>query len=224
MQEGQQHEGQDGKRREDRWLAGIDEVGRGPIAGPVVAAAVVFPPSLFDAPPCFLKQVRDSKQLSSSVRERLAGSITTSAFVGLGAASVAEIERINILQASLRAMERAFARLCGTLERAQGRGVDVCLVDGRDVPLLVPVPEEVIAVVRGDTKSVTIACASIVAKVVRDRLMERLGVRYPYYGWGKNRGYGVAKHLEAVGAEGLSPHHRRTFAPCRALLLKQTAS
>ena len=210
--------------REGRWVAGIDEVGRGPIAGPVVAAAVVFPPSVLSAPPRFLEQVKDSKKLSALMRETLDCAIRGEAFVALGAASVGDIERYNILQASLRAMQRAFARLCKTLESARGRGIDACLIDGRHVPSLVPAPATSVPIVRGDSQSLTIACASIVAKVARDRLMRKLHVRYPCYAWGDNKGYPVARHLAALGEGGLSPHHRVTFAPCRARLERDEGS
>ncbi len=204
--------------KKGRWVAGLDEVGRGPIAGPVVAAAVVFPPSVLDAPPCFLEHVQDSKKLTASVREALLPAIRRQAFVALGAASIAEIEQHNILQASLQAMQRAYAHLCAILEDKWGRGLDACLVDGNRVPCLVPAPEVITPIVRGDGQSLTIACASIVAKVVRDRLMRKLHGRYPCYAWCDNKGYPVARHLGALGREGLSPHHRRTFAPCAALL------
>ena len=204
--------------QEGRWVAGIDEVGRGPIAGPVVAAAVVFPPSVLDAPPCFLEHVQDSKKLSASVREALEPAIRRQAFVALGAASIAEIEQLNILQASMQAMQRAYARLCATLACARGEKIDACLVDGLHAPRLVPSPEVVVPIVRGDGQSLTIACASLVAKVARDCLMRKLHKRYPCYAWCDNKGYPVARHLGALGREGLSPHHRRTFAPCAVLL------
>ena len=201
-----------------RWIAGIDEVGRGPIAGPVVAAAVVFAPSVLSAPPRFLERVRDSKKLSPVMRETLDCAIREHAVVALGAVSVRGIERHNILQASLQAMQRAYARLCATLACARGEKIDACLVDGLHAPRLVPAPEVVVPIVRGDGQSLTIAWASIVAKVARDRLMGKLHARYPCYGWGGNKGYPVARHLGALGKEGLSPHHRRTFAPCAVLL------
>ena len=207
--------------RNKRWVAGIDEVGRGPIAGPVVAAAVVFAPLVLSSMPYFLGDVRDSKKLSAVVRGRLDCEIRAHAFVALGAVSVRGIERHNILRASLRAMGFAYARLCRILASAGVGRIGVCLIDGLHAPLLVPAPEVVVPIVRGDGKSLTIACASIVAKVARDRLMGRLHGRYPCYGWDRNRGYPVARHLEALGREGLSPHHRRTFAPCALLLERE---
>ncbi len=220
--------------QEGRWVAGIDEVGRGPIAGPVVAAAVVFPPSVIDAAPRFLEQVNDSKKLTASKRETLACAIRAQAFVALGAASVARIEQHNILQASLQAMQHAYARLCATLERARGRSVDACIVDacivdacivdGNHIPRLVPAPAVTTPIVRGDAQSLTIACASIVAKVARDRLMQKLHARYPRYAWCDNKGYPVARHLEALAEVGLSPHHRKTFAPCLSCLAANKGS
>ncbi len=207
--------------QKERWIAGIDEVGRGPIAGPVVAAAVVFAPSVVSSKPSFLGDVRDSKKLSAVVRGRLDCAIRAHAFVALGAVSVRGIERHNILQASLRAMGSAYARLCRILASAGVERIGVCLIDGLHAPLLIPAPEVVVPIVRGDGESLTIACASIVAKVARDGLMERLHRRYPCYGWDSNRGYPVARHLEALEREGLSPHHRRTFAPCVTCLAKE---
>ena len=204
--------------QEGRWVAGIDEVGRGPIAGPVLAAAVAFPPSVLLSPPRFLERVQDSKKLQASTRETLERAIRSQAFVALGAASVRNIERCNILQASLQAMQRAYARLCATLERTRGQKMSVCLVDGKHAPCLVPTPDKTTLIVRGDAQSLTIACASIVAKVARDRLMQKLHERYPPYAWNDNKGYPVPRHLEALGQEGLSPHHRTTFAPCVACL------
>ena len=187
----------------------------------MLAAAVVFPPSILHAPPPFLEQVQDSKKLPALMRETLARAIHNQALVALGAASVADIERRNILQASLQAMQRAFARLCVALEKSRGRGVDACLVDGKHAPLLVPAPETITPIVRGDAQSLTIACASIVAKVARDRLMLKLHARYPCYAWRENKGYPVPRHLEALVEGGLSPHHRRTFAPCAAFVETQ---
>jgi ribonuclease HII len=178
-------------------VAGVDEAGRGPLAGPVVAAAVVLPPE------CLIRGVDDSKRLSADMRLRLYEEIRRRALaVGVGAASSREVDRLNILRASHLAMRRALSRL---------RLVpDHVLVDG------LPVPElgvEHTAVVAGDSQVHCIACASVVAKVLRDRLMERLGSRYPVYGWGHNAGYGTAEHRNAIVAAGLTPHHRRSFAP-----------
>lgn len=178
-----------------RWVAGVDEVGRGPLAGPVVAAAVVLPVDRF------VEGAMDSKLLGRDVREALEASIRgAAAAVALGAASVREIDRVNIARATARAMARALARLPVTPEHV--------VVDGLPVPDLGR-PHD--AVVGGDARVHTVACASIVAKVCRDRLMRLLDRRYPWYGWGRNVGYGTAEHLEALRVHGPSPHHRLTF-------------
>jgi ribonuclease HII len=187
-------------------VAGLDEVGRGPLAGPVVAAAVVFPQGV---PLALARLLDDSKKLSAE--RRLAASMALyasgAAEIGVAAASVAEIERINILRASLLAMRRAVLRLPSA--------PDLALVDGNRPPDL---PCAVQCVVGGDGISLSIAAASIIAKVARDRLMARLAARFPQYGWERNAGYGTPAHCRAMAAIGLSPHHRRGFAPVRALL------
>jgi len=176
-------------------VAGVDEVGRGPLAGPVVAAAVVLP---VDA---FVEGADDSKQLSAATREELFHAIlATATAVGMGAASVREIDRINILRATTRAMQRALARLEPRPEHV--------VVDGIPVKNLGWDHE---AVVSGDALIHSISCASIVAKVVRDRLMHRLSARYPGYGWETNVGYGTAGHRSAIDELGATPHHRLTF-------------
>lgn len=176
-------------------VAGVDEAGRGPLAGPVVAAAVVLP---VDA---YVPGADDSKQLSAEVREALFTEIMATALcVGVGAASVREIDRFNILQATTRAMGRALAHLT--------HAPDQVVVDGNPVKNLAWVHE---AVVDGDALIHSISCASIVAKVVRDRAMRRLARRYPGYGWETNVGYGTAAHRGAIDELGLTPHHRLTF-------------
>ncbi len=178
-------------------VAGVDEAGVGPMAGPVVAAAVIF------APETFIKGVHDSKQLSPDQRAELAPLIRERALaVGLGVADVAEIDRINIYQASLMASLRAIESL--------GRIPDHVLVDGRRIkPLTLPQT----AIVGGDRKSFCIAAASIVAKVERDRMMTTYEDRYPGYGFAQHKGYCTASHLEAVERLGPSPIHRTSFAP-----------
>src|SRR4051812_10596641 len=179
-------------------IAGIDEVGRGPLAGPVVACAVVMPP---DARA--IAGVDDSKRLSCAERVRLAARIRERALsVGLGAASVREIDRVNIYHATVLAMRRALARL--------SVAPDHVLVDGKPIRSLAV---DHTAIVGGDARCYSIACASIVAKVTRDRLMERLGGRYPDYRWEQNAGYGTPDHIRGLSARGVSPHHRRSF--CR---------
>jgi len=173
-------------------IAGVDEVGRGPLAGPVVVCAVIMPADRRAIP-----GVTDSKQLRAADRERLAARIEAEAVaIAVRASSVAEIARHNILQATVRAMARALAAL-----------------PVRPDQVLV-VPHH--GVVGGDAACYSIGCASIVAKVVRDRLMTRLARRYPAYGWEANAGYGTPVHLAALRAAGLSPHHRVQF--CRTAL------
>lgn len=185
-------------------VAGVDEVGRGPLAGPVVAAAVVMRPG------CGVCGADDSKVLTAQRREDLAREIVASAAaVGVGAASCREIERLNIRRATAVAMGRAIVRLRIPPEHL--------LVDGLPVPELGL--ERQTAVVGGDRTVHSIACASIVAKVCRDRLMQRLGARYPAFGWERNKGYATAEHLEALRSHGRTPHHRRTFHSVEQLSL-----
>ncbi|MFM9014796.1 MAG: ribonuclease HII [Gemmatimonadota bacterium] len=182
-------------------IAGVDEVGRGPLAGPVVVCAVIMP-----ADRRAIAGVTDSKQLKAAERERLAAQIQTEAVaVVLTAASVAEIARWNIYQATARAMARAIGRLAV--------GPDEVLVDGKPIKTL-GVPHH--AVVGGDATCYSIGCASIVAKVVRDRLMQRLAARHPGYGWESNAGYGTPAHIAGLRARGLTAHHRVAF--CRTAL------
>lgn len=213
-----------------RLVAGVDEAGRGPLAGPVVAAAVVLPEGACVA------GADDSKQLERETREELYEAImATARAVGVGAASVREIDRRNILRATTVAMQRALDRLDGALDqdrrvrngdgrgrRASGggrrrtRGVGRreepglhVVIDGLPVKHLARDHD---AVVDGDAIVHSIGCASIVAKVVRDRLMRRLATRYPGYGWETNVGYGTPTHRSAIRSLGVTPHHRLTFA------------
>jgi ribonuclease HII len=177
-------------------LAGVDEVGRGPIAGPVVACAVIMPP---DKPA--IRGVDDSKKLTAKERVKLAEKIRSSAIAfALGAASVREIERLNIYQASALAMHRALSRL-----RVPP---DHVVIDGKAMRSL-PVPHT--AVVHGDARCFSIACASILAKVCRDDLMTRLALRHPGYAWERNAGYTVPEHIAGLAAHGITVHHRRSF-------------
>jgi ribonuclease HII len=183
-------------------LAGIDEVGRGPLAGPVVACAVVMGPDSRA-----IRGVDDSKRLSGPDRDRLAGRILERALaVGIGAASVREIDRINIYHAAVLAMRRALGRLRVT--------PDHVVVDGNRIRSL---GVDHTAVVGGDGCCHSIACASIVAKVTRDRLMRALARRHPYYRWETNVGYGTAEHHAGLASHGLTAHHRRSFAPVMQL-------
>ncbi len=184
-------------------VAGVDEAGRGPLAGPVVAAAVIFPRDCRGVP-----RVDDSKKLSAEIREELAAEIRAAALCwAVGAASVREIDRINILRASHLAMRRAIARLHHAPEHL--------IVDGLPVREL---GEDHTAVVGGDGIVHCVACASILAKVTRDRLMRRLAGRYPGYGWETNVGYGTPEHREAILSRGPTPHHRMSFAPLQLTL------
>ena len=177
-------------------VAGLDEVGRGPLAGPVVAAAVVLHPG---SDGC---GADDSKKLTAPQRAELAVEILrTAAGVAIGAASAGEVDRINIRRATALAMRRALRRLPLDPEHI--------IVDGLPVPELGL--EWQTAVVGGDQLVHSVACASIIAKVCRDRLMERLAARHPLYGWERNKGYATDEHREALRQHGPSPHHRRTF-------------
>jgi ribonuclease HII len=182
-------------------VAGVDEVGRGPLAGPVYAAAVILDPARL--PP----GLDDSKKMSETRREKAFDAIMASAIaVGIGVASVEEIDRINILAATMLAMRRAVERL--TIRPVHA------LVDGNKVPAL-PCPAE--AIVKGDSKVLSIAAASIIAKVTRDRFMSDLDAACPGYGWARNKGYGTADHMEALARLGPSVHHRTSFAPIAQL-------
>ena len=186
-------------------VAGVDEAGRGPWAGPVVAAAVVL--STGELSPQLRAAITDSKLLTAERRAALQPAILACADAALGIASVAEIDSMNILQATLLAMRRAAARLA--------HAPDLALVDGNRAPQL---PCPVRTVVGGDRKSLSIAAASIVAKVARDRLMARLAADYPGYGWERNAGYGTAAHQAALARLGPCVQHRRSFRPIRELL------
>ena len=186
-------------------LAGVDEVGRGPIAGPVVACAVIMP-----ADTRAIAGVDDSKRLSHDQRVRLAVKIRERAVAfAIGAASVREIDQINIYQASVLAMRRALGRL--------GVTPDHVVIDGRAMRTL-PIPHT--AVVHGDSRCFSIACASILAKVTRDLLMTRLGSRYPHYIWDHNAGYTTREHVAGLTSYGITPHHRKSFCRISDLLLE----
>ena len=192
-------------------VAGIDEAGRGPLAGPVLAAAVVFPPSLFPrgVPRSLAALLDDSKKLTREQRLLAYAALRRSrAEIGVGAASVDEILRLNILRAALLAMRRAVARLPAP--------PDLALVDGNQPP---PLDCAIRCVVGGDALSLSIAAASIVAKVLRDHAMTRLDARCPGYGWARNAGYGTAGHRAALILLGPTAHHRAGFMPLRALSL-----
>ena len=184
-------------------VAGVDEVGRGAFCASVVAAAVILGPDVSG-----LEEARDSKTLSATQRERLNHVIRQKADAfGIGAASPTEIDRLNIRRATALAMQRALRRL---------GPVDHLLVDGHRMPELGL--ENQTALVKGDSRSLSIACASIVAKVCRDHLLHRLALRYPGYGWERNVGYGTAEHQAALTDIGVTPHHRRSFAPIKLII------
>ncbi|MBM3502877.1 MAG: ribonuclease HII [Alphaproteobacteria bacterium] len=183
-------------------VAGIDEAGRGPLAGPVVAAAVVLRPERLPV------DVFDSKVMTELERDAAFRRLQETALFGIGAASVAEIDRVNILQATLLAMRRAYVALLPRLADPPR----LVLVDGNRAPAL---PSNTETVVDGDALCLSIAAASIVAKVTRDRLMRALDRRYFGYGWATNRGYGTEEHRLALSILGPTPHHRRSFAPMR---------
>jgi len=185
-------------------VAGVDEAGRGPLAGPVVAAAAVIDEARLDA--ALRLRIDDSKKLSAAKRTAIFAELAGCARLAVGAASVAEIDRFNILGATMLAMRRAVLSL-GILP-------DLVLIDGNRTPEL-PCPAR--AVVGGDARSLSVAAASIVAKVTRDRIMASLAARHPGFGWERNAGYGTAAHREALVRLGATAHHRRSFAPVAAL-------
>lgn len=186
-------------------VAGVDEVGRGPLAGPVTAAAVVLDPA--HIPP----GLDDSKKLSAPARARLALAIRQSARWAVAHASVEEIDMLNILQASHLAMCRALAAL--------QPAADFALIDGNRLPRDLVLPAE--ALVKGDARCLSIAAASILAKVVRDAIMVDLARECPGYGWENNAGYPSPAHLAALQARGVTPYHRRSFAPVRKMLCEE---
>ena len=185
----------------ERLVAGIDEAGRGPLAGPVISAAVILPA---DGLPAELEAaIDDSKALTARKREAALPAILEHCGVGIGTADVAEIDRLNVLQAT-------FLSMCRAVENLPNAPV-FALVDGNRLPRDLPCAAR--AIVKGDSRSLSIAAASIVAKVTRDRIMADLSARHPGYGWDRNAGYGTAEHLAALCSLGVSPHHRRSFAP-----------
>jgi len=194
-------------------VCGLDEVGRGPLAGPVVAAAVVLPrrgDADFEETQRRLTGLTDSKLLSERQRERFYAIIPEVARAwAIAELPPEEIDRLNILRASQEAMKRALAKVRRKLKP------DVLLVDGHLVLPGLRVPQD--AVVKGDSRSMSIAAASVMAKVHRDREMDRLHVEFPEYGFDRHKGYPTREHLEALEAHGLTPHHRLSFGPCARL-------
>lgn len=186
-------------------VCGVDEAGRGPLAGPVVAAAVVLDAGVAETPAWH--GLDDSKRMSIAARERLFDLIIAEADVGIGICDTDEIERLNILGATMKAMADAVCALAPAPA--------VALIDGNRLP---PLPCAGQTVVKGDAKSLSIAAASVIAKVTRDRIMFDLDRRYPGYGWARNAGYGTAEHLAALETLGATPAHRKSFAPVRKIL------
>ena len=190
-------------------VAGIDEAGRGPWAGPVVAAAVVL--NLQTLPTELIDGLDDSKKLNKKRREALFALLPAHAAIGVGVAEATEIDRVNILQATLAAMARAHDHLTTVLDVAP----DHALVDGTHAPAL---PCDVSCIIKGDGKSLSIAAASIVAKVHRDQIMAKLAEDHPGYGWDHNAGYGTAEHQAALVRLGVTEQHRKSFKPILKML------
>ena len=186
-------------------VAGVDEVGRGPLAGPVVAAAVILDPVRLPA------GLNDSKQVSAKNRALLAAELPKIATVSIAEASVKEIDALNIRQATFLAMRRAVEGLAIAPE--------ALLIDGRDIPPGLPCHAE--AIVKGDGRSLSIAAASIVAKEARDALMRQLDAENPGYGWAQNAGYPTKAHRDALLSLGVTPHHRRSFKPVHNILYQE---
>ena len=189
-------------------IAGVDEAGRGPWAGPVVAGAVILDAASLS--PELLTGLDDSKKLSAKRRASLLAALEAEALIGIGQADVGEIETLNILGATLLAMARAVEAL--------GVKPDLALVDGNREPSL---GCAVRCVVGGDGQSLSIAAASIAAKVTRDRIMADLAAAFPGYGWERNAGYGTKEHQDALERLGVTPEHRRSYAPIRRLLSRK---
>lgn len=181
---------------------GVDEAGRGPWAGPVVAAAVILPKNFAT------EEINDSKQISKKKREMIFAIITKRADCGIGIGSVREIDNYNILQTTFLAMIRAVNNLKCVPKRA--------LIDGNRIPTGLPCVAK--SIVKGDTKVPSIAAASIIAKVTRDRLMRKLALKYPGYGWETNFGYGVKEHRNGLNVLGVTLEHRRSFKPIHNML------
>lgn len=181
-------------------VCGVDEVGRGPLAGPVMACAVILDP--LRVPKALLLRLDDSKKLSAPARQEMAAALREVAIFAIAEASVDEIDSINILQATHLAMRRAVDRLAQKPVHA--------LVDGNRAPKLAC---PATCIVEGDAKSLSIAAASILAKVERDKIMSQLSLSHTVYGWERNAGYGTAEHLKAIRDHGITPHHRRSFRP-----------
>lgn len=185
-------------------VCGIDEVGRGPLAGPVVTACAYIPPEKIAHP--VWKDVTDSKKLTPVKRDYLFEIIRHQCVYALAEASAEEIDTLNIHHATLLAMKRAYE---GVHQKA---AISLALIDGKFAPAITCRTQ---TVVKGDSLSLSIAAASIIAKVTRDRMMTALHEEYPHYGWATNAGYGTAEHMDGIARHGITPHHRKSFAPCK---------
>ena len=195
----------------DGIVVGVDEAGRGPWVGPVVAGAVVFVSR--DINPYLFENLNDSKKISEKKREELykvlrEEEVKGRLFIGIGEASSKEIDEHNILKATFMAMERAVKSL--------NTNVDMAVLDGNQCPKNFVCPTK--SVIKGDGKSYSIAAASIVAKVYRDRLLKEMALKYPQYGFDKNAGYGTKEHINALKKHGITPEHRMSYKPIKALL------
>ena len=187
---------------------GIDEAGRGPWCGPVVAACVCWPNRQIN--PYLAQQINDSKKLSAKKREQLFPMIMNSAYVGIGQASSQEIDDVNILQATFLAMDRSLQNVA-----KNGHTASFALIDGNRLPKW-QLPCQ--ALIKGDSLSLSIAAASIIAKVTRDHIMTDLAKQYPQYAWDKNAGYGTTDHIAALKKYGITPYHRKSYRPIKEIL------
>lgn len=195
----------------DGEICGIDEAGRGPWAGPVVAGAVILDRKNISQE--LIKNLNDSKKISKKKRELLYSLLMIesekgNAKIGVGISEAVEIDEINILQATFKAMKRSYSDMTGIANHT--------LIDGNKVPT--EFPTEATAVIKGDGKSLSIAAASIIAKVTRDKMMDKLAADFPMYLWEKNAGYGTKAHVEALKKHGITDHHRKSYKPIRELI------
>ncbi|MDP4796275.1 MAG: ribonuclease HII [Rhodospirillales bacterium] len=186
-------------------ICGVDEAGRGPLAGPVIAAAVILDVHQLKKP--LWQKLDDSKRMTATARDLLFDEIMATAEVGVGIGGIDDIDLLNILGATMRAMALAVGQLAPV--------PDLALIDGNRLPVLTCAAESFI---KGDARSLSIAAASVIAKVTRDRIMQDLAAQFPGYGWERNAGYGTAEHMAALQNLGATPHHRKSFAPVRDVL------
>lgn len=193
-------------------VCGIDEVGRGPLAGPVAAACVMIPQDNLENP--IWTQITDSKKISAVKREKLFEPVKSLCFYGIAEATATEIDQLNIHHATLLAMKRAYMAMMASHPEAKPK---TALIDGKFAP---EIDCNTQTVIKGDSLSLSIGAASILAKVTRDRLMHKLHEEFPHYGWDSNAGYGTKTHMEGLQTHGLTPFHRLSFAPCAAIKQK----